>query len=348
LSELPFLSRLFVEAGKRTIPLEVALELTHHCNFRCQHCYIPDFSAPDLLSTERILSLLDELSEMGTLYLTLTGGEMLLRKDWYEIASRARALGFSLRLFTNGSTVDETKADLIQTLCATVEISLYSMDREIFERITTKPGSFATTIRGIELLRERNVEVLLKIPMMAHNTAGFERVFEYAARIGATARADARIVAKKNGDLVTLSLRADPEALLPLYRSGYSPCSIPDEFGDDPRGEGPLCAAGNRYANIASSGEVRACNILPGTAGNLRHQTFREIWEGSPWLQNLRSIRRRHLETCDTCEKFSYCGRCYAMALVEDGNLLGPSSSACAHAELVERVRDEKGAAIRA
>jgi radical SAM protein with 4Fe4S-binding SPASM domain len=339
-----YLPKLIVEAGKRTIPLEVSLELTHHCNFRCQHCYIPDFSAPDLLSTERILSLLDELASMGTLYLTLTGGEMFLRRDWYEIASRARELGFSLRLFTNGSTVDEEKADLIRNLYATVEVSLYSMDREVFERITQKPGSFERTLRGIELLREREIEVLLKIPMMVHNTTGFEKVFEYAARVGATARADARIVAKKNGDLVTLRLRAEPEALLPLYRSGYTPCSIPEELGTDPRGDGPLCAAGTRYANIASSGEVRACNILPGDAGNLRERTFREIWEGSPWLEKVRGIRRRHLDPCNTCSKFSYCGRCHAMAMVEDGNIFGPASSACNHAELVERVHAERHA----
>jgi radical SAM protein with 4Fe4S-binding SPASM domain len=324
------------------IPLEVALELTHHCNFRCQHCYIPDFSAPDLLSTERIFTLLDELAEMGTLYLTLTGGEMLLRRDWFEIASRARSLGFSLRLFTNGSTVDEEKADLIKTLYATVEVSLYSMDPEIFERITQKKGSFEKTIRGIELLREREIEVLLKIPMMVYNTTGFEKVFEYAERIGATARADARIVAKKNGDLVTLKLRAEPDALMPLYRSGYTPCSIPEEGRSDPRAGGPLCAAGNRYANIASSGEVRACNILPGEAGNLREQTFREIWEGSPWLEKVRSIRRHDLDPCNTCSKFSYCGRCHAMALVERGNILGLSPSACAHADIVERIHAEK------
>jgi radical SAM protein with 4Fe4S-binding SPASM domain len=341
-TELAYLPKLVVEAGKRIIPLEVSLELTHHCNFRCQHCYIPDFAAPDLLSTGRILALLDELAEMGTLYLTLTGGEMLLRHDWYEIASRARALGFSLRLFTNGSTVDQEKASRIAALYATVEVSLYSMEPEIFERITQKPGSFAKTIRGIELLREREVEVLLKMPLMVHNAAGFEKVFEYGARIGAAVRADARIVAKKNGDLVTLKLRAEPEELLPLYRSGYTPCSIPEEIGDDPRAEGPLCAAGSRYANIASSGEVRACNILPGVAGNLRDRTFREIWEGSPWLQKVRGIRRRHLDPCNTCSKFSYCGRCHAMAMVEDGNLLGLSSAACAHAEIVERIHAEK------
>ena len=342
MSELPYLVKMLAKASSQLIPIDISLELTHHCNFRCQHCYIPDFSVPNLLTTERVLSLLDELAEMGTLYLTLTGGEMFLRKDWYRIAARARELGFDLRLFSNGSTIDEGVADNVRTLHAKAEVSLYSMDEAIFERITQRQGSFRKTIRGIELLRERDVALLLKIPIMVHNTRGYEKVYEYAAKIGAEVRADARIVAKKNGDLVTLKLRADEEELMPFYRDGHTPCSVLEEFEDHGAGEGPLCAAGNRFANINSSGEVRACNILPGVAGTLLTHTFREIWEGSPWLEKVRAIRRRDLDPCNTCTKFSYCGRCHAMALVEDGDILGLSSSACAHAETLERLHAER------
>lgn len=341
-SQTPYFVKMLVEAGRKAIPLDVSIELTHHCNFRCQHCYIPDFQTPDLLTKERVFELLDELTEMGTLYITLTGGELFLRKDWFAIARRARSLGFGLTLFSNASLIDETVADRIHSLHCGTEISLYSMDEEIFERITARKGSFRKTIRGIELLRERDIEVLLKIPIMVHNTVGHEKVFSWAKSIGAEARLDAKIVAKKDGDLVPIQLRADENDMLPIYRGGYTACSVPEEYADDPRREGPLCAAGNRYANITSSGEVRACNILPGAAGNLREQTFREIWEGSPWLKKIRSIRRQDLSTCNTCDKFSYCGRCHAQALVEDGDLMGPSSWACNHAEVVEKLARER------
>lgn len=335
-----YLYKMLVEATREHIPLDVAIELTHHCNFRCQHCYIPDFSAPDLVGTDRMLHLLEELAEMGTLYLTLTGGELFLRKDWYVIASRARELGFGLRLFSNGALVDEDVADKVASLHATAEISLYSMKEEIFERITQKKGSFQRTIRGIELLRARDVEVLLKIAMMIHNTKCYEDVFRYAESVGAECRADDRIVPKKNGDLVTLELRPDPEEIMPLYRHGFTPCAIAD--GNGGRGDGPLCAAGTRYANISSAGDVKACNILPGVAGNIREHSFREIWEGSAWLQKVRGVRLKDIETCSTCDKLSYCGRCHALAMMEDGNMLGPSSTACAHAEMVERVHAER------
>lgn len=342
-----YLVKLMQDADEKSIPIEMSIDLTHHCNFRCQHCHIPDFSAPDLLSTERICSLLEELAEMGTLFLTLTGGEMFLRKDWFQIASRARDLGFKLRLFSNGSTITESIADQIASLHAACEVSLYSMDEEVFERITQHKGSFNKTIRGIELLRERNIEVLLKIPLMVFNARGFERVFEYGRSIGAEVRADPRILAKKNGDPGTLSLNASAEDLLPYYRTGHTPCSVTESGAGDPRYQGPLCAAGNRYANINSSGDVQACNNLPGSAGNVRERSFREVWEQSDWLKQVRSIRRKDLDTCNTCPKISYCGRCHAQALVEDGNIMGPSSSACSYAETVERIQieiDEKSA----
>lgn len=336
--ELPF-ERLIAEASRRSIPLEVSLELTHHCNFRCHHCYIPDFSAPDLLTTERVLRLLEELAEMGTLFLTLTGGEMFLRRDWLPIASHARRLGFKLRLFSNASLITDAVADAIAALPAAVEVSLYSMDAEIFERITQRQGSFARTIAGIERLRGRGVEVLLKVPIMTHNLAGVGDVFAYARRVGAECRADRKIVHRKDGDTAPHRLQVPEQQLLPHYGGPYSSCSIPAEHEGPERG-GPLCAAANRFCNITSAGDVLACNIMPGSGGNLRERSFRDIWENSEWLKQVRAIRRKDLPVCGTCPKISYCGRCHAQALVEEGNLLAPQRSACDHAGALEKAFD--------
>ena len=340
MTTLSYFDRLTIAASQRCIPLEVSIELTHHCNFRCQHCYIPDFHAPDLLTTERLLALLDELTNMGTLFVTFTGGEIFLRRDWYAIASRARELGFSIRLFTNAALVSEQVAEQIVTLNCVVEASLYSMNSNTFERITQRRGSYQRTLQGIERLRAREIEVLLKVPMMHDNYRDLAAIFDYAKRIGAVARADSKIVAKKNGDPSTLALRVEPEELMSYYRGPFSGCTVPGESDADPRHEGPLCAAANRYANITSSGDVQACNILPGSGGNLNQHSFQEIWENSPWLNEVRAIRRRDLKECNTCSRFSYCGRCQAQALVEDGDIRGPSSWARRHAEALEQAFD--------
>lgn len=339
------LRALVDRATERFVPLDVSVELTHKCNFRCQHCYIPDFTAPNLLSTERVLQLLEELKAAGTLFLTLTGGELFLRKDWYEIARRARTLGFFLRLFTNASLIEETIADQIAGLPASVEVSLYAMDEETFERVTQSPGSFRKTLRGIQLLRDRGVEVLLKVPVMNLNRGAVAQVFAYARRIGAQCRADTKIVAKKNGNLAPLRLRVRESELVSFYSGPYSGCGLPGSDASSVRDNGPLCAAGVRYCNITAKGDVLACNILPQVAGNIRELSFLEIWERSSWLVYLRGLRRQDLKICATCTKLSYCGRCHAQALVEDGDLLGPSSWACAHAEALEEAARQAGGA---
>ena len=334
--------RLLVKAMQSSIPLDVSIELTHHCNFRCEHCYIPDFLAPDRLSTERLLSLLEELAEMGTMFLTLTGGELFLRRDWLPVAQRARQLGFGLRLFSNGTLIDQAAADAIAALPAVVEISLYSMNRLTFETVTQREGSFNKTLRGIKILRKCGVEVVLKMPLMTHNHKEIEGVAKYAESVGADFQVSSTILAKKDGDLAPLALRVSHEELLPLYGGPHLGCGLPDQESgglaeDDPRKDGPLCAAASRYCNITSAGDVMACNVLPGAGGNIRDRSFRDVWENSEWLNEVRSIRVADLHTCKSCSSLSYCGRCHAQALTEDGDLYGPSAFAQGRAEALQR-----------
>lgn len=331
----PHFSRLVGRAAEECIPLEVVIELTHHCNFRCQHCYIPDFQAPDLLTTDRVMELLDELADMGTLYLVFTGGEFFLRKDWFEIACRARELGFSLAVLTNGALIDEEIADQLAEVQAYVEISFYANDREVFEAITQKAGSFEATLRGIEFVRERGLQLELNIPVMTLNRESYRGALGFAREIGAVGSSFAKILSKKDGDPEPIKMRLPDEALPTIFAE--SPDLVCGVEAVDPDSEGgPLCAAGVRYANITSGGDVLACNIMPVVAGNVLKTSFREIWENSPWFEKLRGITRADLETCSTCSKYAYCGRCPAQALVEDGDLMGPSKDACAQAEAKE------------
>jgi MoaA/NifB/PqqE/SkfB family radical SAM enzyme len=326
------------DASRRCLPLAVSIELTHRCNFRCRHCYIPDLTAADGLPTERILTLLEELVAEGTLFLTLTGGEPLLRRDWWAIAKRARELGLAVRLLTNASLVDDETADRLRALDVVVEVSIHAADPVAFEVVTGRAGSHEAAIKGVERVRARDTPVLLKVPITVHNRDEVESVFELACRVGAECRADHRIVHGKDGACEPLMARVREEEMASFYLGPRFAGARPGSAAIRPGQDGPPCAAGVRYACIAANGDVLACNVMPGSAGNVLEKPFGTIWRESDWFRTLRGVRRSDLGECAACVKADYCSRCPAMALVEDGDLLGRSSWSCSHAEALERV----------
>ena len=107
---MQYLRDFTARSARLRVPLSGSLDLTHHCNLRCLHCYIGDHSG-DMLVTEmdtgRILSLLDEMCDAGCLYLLLTGGEPLLREDFPEIHRYAKEKGFLITVFTNGTLISD-------------------------------------------------------------------------------------------------------------------------------------------------------------------------------------------------------------------------------------------------
>jgi radical SAM protein with 4Fe4S-binding SPASM domain len=335
------LERLWQGAARDAVPVEVMIELTHHCNFRCGHCYIPDFGAPDRLPTRRVLSLLEELAGMGTLVLALSGGELFLRRDWLPIAQRARELDFDLHLFSNGSLIGDEEAERIAELDATAQVSLYSLEEQVFDSFVRRPGALAQVIAGIGRLRARGVRTILKVPLMTFNFREADRIAAWGAERGCEVRTSPFITAKKDGDRAPLAYRVPQPELAKELGGPVLGCFDLDRVLDP---EAPLCAAGSRYACITPSGDVMACNILPGADASVRQRSFRDVWESSPWLGRIRALRRNDLPECSGCAKFSYCGRCMAQALVEDGDLLGPSSHARERAELIEAAAGQPAA----
>jgi radical SAM protein with 4Fe4S-binding SPASM domain len=324
--------RLSILATEQTIPLEVGIELTHRCNFHCGHCYLPARRKTDGLSTERIFELLEELVTMGTLHLVISGGEPTLHPDWLEIVRRARSLGFMVVILTNGSLIDESVVSALEPLDPFVEISFYSMDPAVFDNVTGVPTSLPPVRRAVELLTQAGIALRLKVPLLKSNWRELGGVVRFAEDLGIQWDSFERIVACKDSGSGPLDERISPEALVQHLRSPLSGRRSP-LVCQSSNGDGPLCAAATRYCCISPSGDVSACNLLPGSGGNLNEKSFRDIWEQSPWFHRVRGIRLQDLHTCRNCSKVASCGRCPAQALLEDGDLFGPSQWACGYAD---------------
>ena len=134
------------KALARNIPLSVQLDLTYRCNERCVHCYL-DHDDHGEMTTSEIKHLLKEMADAGVFILTLSGGEIFLRKDFFEILEYARLeLNFCVKLKTNALMIREREAARIRDIgIESIQISIYSHRPEVHDAITLVPGSLMTS-----------------------------------------------------------------------------------------------------------------------------------------------------------------------------------------------------------
>src|SRR6266852_300984 len=120
LGEASLLALISAKADQNRTPLNVHLELTYRCNEQCVHCYCVVEHGREQevrrqeLTLDEIRHLLDDLADMGALYLTLSGGEVMVRPDFFDIAEHARRRGFVYRVFTNGIGLTEAKVERLK------------------------------------------------------------------------------------------------------------------------------------------------------------------------------------------------------------------------------------------
>ncbi len=333
------MSSLLREMGSKAlklgIPLSAQLDLTYRCNERCVHCYL-DHDDHGEMTTVEIKDLLDQMADAGVFFLVLSGGEIFLRKDLFEILEHARKRTFSVKLKTNAVMIRKAKAERIAALgVESVQISVYSHKADVHDAITKLPGSFLRTIEGARLLRESGVKVSFANVLMKHNADDYPEVRALAERIGAHYHVDATITPMMDGDRSILDLNIDAEALVQVFHDSMLVGNA-EEFCAPP--SGPLeeadavdtlpCSAGHTACYVSPYGDVYPCVQFPLPSGNVRRTKFIDIWRDSPQLKEVRSITMNDLQGCSTCTHGSSCTRCPGLAYME-GNMRGPSIQDC-------------------
>ena len=333
------IERLFQRSVALGIPLSVHVDLTMRCNERCLHCYRVVEERPEL-TTDELKTLLDDLARAGTLYLTFSGGEVFLRKDLFELLEHARRLHFDVRVKSNALLITSEKAARLRELgVRQVDISIYSADPAVHDWVTKVPGSLGRTLEGVVVLRDAGVTVKLNCPLMRQNVGKYKDIRALADRLGVLCGFDPMITAKNDGDVSPLTLRISPGELRtvledPALNAACSAPPAPAVPFDGARAdldEVP-CGASHNACYVSAYGDVMPCVAMPIACGNVRDEPFAEIWHRSPQMTRVRAIRIRDLHTCRSCAASPFCSRCPGQALVETGDLHGPSPANCEHA----------------
>lgn len=151
----------------------VIWNLVRRCNLTCKHCYATsaDKDFPGELSTGQVFAVMDDLRAYGVSVLILSGGEPLLRPDLFEIASRAKELGFYIGLSTNGTLIGrDNLGAIVEADFDYVGISLDGM-RATHDRFRRSAGAFDHALRGIRLCRDAGLKVGMRFTLTRDNAA---------------------------------------------------------------------------------------------------------------------------------------------------------------------------------
>jgi radical SAM protein with 4Fe4S-binding SPASM domain len=312
-----------------------------HCNMTCPHCYAAAVSKPSPtdLSREEALRLLDELADCGVTVVIFSGGEPLLRPDLFDLLARARELGISPQLSTNGVLIDEAVARRLAAVgVAYVGVSIDGLASFNDEYRGLRGGADAA-FRGLCCARQagmrtglrmtltrRNLEQVLAmadvtrsagadrfyVSHLLYSGRGFQVAGDDLSRAEARAaleelfaRAEAFLVAGEGPRVVTGSNDSDGVFLLRWIRERYGDAAAESVYRLLLERGGN--SAGERIVNIDSRGRVHPDQFWRSAVlGDVRKESFATILQ-HPLREQLRR-RLDHLKgRCGVCSQRELC-----------------------------------------
>lgn len=313
----------------------VSWNTTKRCNLYCAHCYRDSSIEEDTsneLSLEEAKKVIEDIKKAGFQLLILSGGEPLLRPDIFEIAEYGTNQGLMVALGTNGTLIDEAMAKKIkETGIRSVAISLDSVDRETHNAFRGADFAYDKAIQGMKNLIEEGVKVQINITISKMNHGEIPELLDYCEELGASSVHVLFLVETGRGTkLEDIYLNRDEYEKALQEVLGYESdmfikptCAPQGVIIADQMGKGDRftrgCLAGTNYCSILPDGQVHICPYAEVKAGDLRENSFYEIWNNSPVFQELREETEG---TCQACYYNDRCGGCRARAYSQTGDYM--------------------------
>jgi MoaA/NifB/PqqE/SkfB family radical SAM enzyme len=258
----------------------IDFDLTYRCPCKCEQCYSDDYLAPEpgLLTVEEIARCVEQAVALGAVHVNLTGGEPLLRGGLEGIVEIAAAKGTLVSICSSGAGLKAGRLDgLIEAGLGLAIFSVDSVDPEVHDRNRGIPGLHERVLGLIDHGRRRGLKIIVNTVATAGKLESNElrRLLRLVQERGATL----------NLTIPTPCGRWDgnEEVLLSDAQRGQL-----REFLDVPGVRtdtsstywGRGCPAGNEKLAIGAYGDVRSCQLIPRSFGNVRTATLAEIWAG--------------------------------------------------------------------
>jgi radical SAM protein with 4Fe4S-binding SPASM domain len=309
-------------------PLKISLNISKKCNLRCRHCLSSAGKCePNELTTGEYFKLIDQMREAGTFFITIGGGEPLLRSDLLEVIKYARENFISVSIVTNGTFVTREMAENLNALnLDSITVSLDGLEKN--HNYIRGKGSFEKALRGINLLKEycQSTKLAIRMTVNSRNIGECSEVITLAENLSVDIIRLTPILllgrAKNNQHLLlsqddyirfledTQKIKSKIRIQLPNQGDDKKLFVTPEDFG---------CHCGKEACWITQTGDFYPCIFFGEEfkSGNLREETFLDLWDKSKKMVKLCGN-----DTCKQCADYKKCrGGCRARALWDRGDI---------------------------
>lgn len=315
-----FSRKVHEQAASAEGVIKAQLELTYRCNLHCLHCYTDPYNKrayfPRELTLDEILGLLDDMADLGILWLNLSGGEIFARPDFFEIYEAAHRKGFLLQLYTNGTMFTQTVVDRLKASPPfSIDISCHSVDEQAFDWFTKVPGSFRRFLKGLELLQESGLPFCFRTKAMSWNKGELPAIQRFVESYGQPFGYTTSLSPRLNGDCSSLAYRLAPEDVSTIEDMLAAPKGAGDDADED--ADCPLtepisdrlyrCGCGTSTIHINAWGELGACTLQYERRVSLRESPLRQAIEKV--FGEIRTLRYQTDSPCKTCTILSFCDK---------------------------------------
>ena len=307
-------------------PTSAQIELTYRCNLDCLHCYCRGSAKKGELSTAQWKGIIDQLHKAGVMWLTITGGEPLLREDLIEIYSYAKKKGFFVSLFTNGILSDDKIIDyLSEESPFSIEITLNGITKGTYEAISQVKGSFEKALVNIEKIASKKLPLVLKAVGLKQNKGEIHDIKRFTEKLLGKKKFkfDSFITPKLNGDRSPCRHRLSAEDILKIEEADPDMRRQREEEFKKHQSSLRECSYKyhcNSWFNqfyITPYGHLRFCRLSDRYSTDLKKKPFTEGFYGK--FPAILEEKYSSSFKCMRCSLREFCYHCPARAFLETG-----------------------------
>ncbi len=313
-------------------PMVGELELTFACPIHCDYCYTDCYNKKSeiekQLSFEEVVRILDIMRKEGCLWLLLTGGDPMMRRDFFEIYDTAKSKGFFVTIFASGLLFDERAVKhLKKNPPFSIEVTIMGSNEEVYESISQVKGSWKRFLAGVRRVMDAGLPLKLKTIVCKQNYHDLENIENLLKSWGKEFSPGTTLFARLNGDKHPTTLRISPEQVLQVQeRFGHH------DFEETPRSSQEAiepytepndhlfkCGAGYDTFRIDPNGRMIFCTTLREPSFDLRHNDdfnagFKKMF------REITSMTFQTDSKCRTCTMTHICKKCAGKGLLENGD----------------------------